>query len=209
MNIIGNNCGGATFYNMHKVPYSNPFMWCCTFATDMITLIDCFSELNWAKHDIIQLDSRTAIYNHYREFNPTQYGIRIGNRVDTYFTHYLYDSTAKQPYSKGPDKFYYRNYQYTYERYMERLKRMFELQEEPQFLVIAYTRHGWTNELINSLAKLNTQYKVILITDILVESNIPNIKIIYNPKLNTCSDLLPVVQIQRYYNELNSFFGVT
>lgn len=208
MNIIGNNCGGATYYNLHKFPYNNPFMWCCTFASDMINLIANYDQLDWTKYQLIQLDYVTAKHNGFYEFNPTQCGIRIGDAVNTYFVHYLYDSNAATPYSKGPDKFYVKNFQYTYEKYIERLNRMLLLQEPPMFMVIAYHRHGWTPSLISNLVEIGTKYKVVVITDVPTVSKKQNIKVIYNEKLNTITELAPVVQVRRYFNDLNEFYGV-
>lgn len=183
MNLICNNCGGADIYNIKGLEFSNPFIWSLLFADDMISLIQEYDNINFMNFESIRLSFEVAKENSYDEFNNTITGILIDNKIKLFFTHYLY-GPQKIPTKIGPNTFYYKNFEYAYNKYVLRIKRMLENKEEPKFLIIAYKRHGWTKEKIEKLLQENIKYKVMIITDENIKNSLNNIKIIKLDRLN-------------------------
>lgn len=200
MNIICNNCGGADFYKLSKQKFSNPFMWSCIFADDMITLIKEYDNINFKKIELTRLNKLIVNQNNYEDYHEKFKicGLIIDNKFTVYYTHYLFGN-YKQPYKQGPDILYYRNFELVYNKYNERLKRM---SEKPTFIIIAFKRHGWNDSKIKKLLSLNTNYKVILITNEKCNTNNKNFHIIYDRNLDKTKKEPPILYIKKYFNKL-------
>ena len=187
MNIICNNCGGADCYNLCNQQFNNPFIWSCIFANDMIELIKNYKNINFKNIDLIRLSKETVIKNNYNEYMESKKvcGIKIDNIFTVYYTHYIYDYRFTIPTIKGPDILYFRNFEYVYKKYKERLDRMLMLKEKPSFLIIAYKRHGWSDEELKKIISLDTEYNIVIITDKMFGSKNENIHIINIKNLDT------------------------
>lgn len=203
MNIICNNCGGADFYNLSKQPFENPFVWSCIFADDMINLIKHYDTIDFNNIELVRLTSETVHKNFYEyDTNKKICGIKIDNTAIVYFTHYIFDSSYKIPTKIGSDIHYYRNFEYVYTKYNERIKRMIEKNEDPIFVIIAFHRHGWDKEKIDELLKLNSTHKVILITNVKCSSNKKEFEIIYDQLLDKKHGDLPITYIKKYFTRI-------
>jgi uncharacterized protein (DUF1919 family) len=205
MLVIANNCGGADYYNIHKSKYNNPFMWSLVFADDMIRLINNFCMINWANVEPILLEPQSAIYNGYT-YNPTVPGLKIDNTFSLYWPHYLYDATALTPIKKGPDTFYYKNYEYALDKYFTRLKRMFSMSENPAFLIICYKRHGWNADTLDKLDELHTPFKTVIIGPKKETQSVSNIKYIYEPHLEHNENCLPISMVSKHLSTIDLFY---
>lgn len=177
MNIVCNNCGGADIYNLNKVEFNNPFIWCAIFADDMITLIKNWNNINFNNYKLIRLSETIAKENNYDRFNPTITGILLDDKIKIFYTHYLYGNYSK-PTKIGADIIYNKNYEYAYKKFETRLKRMIDNNEAPIFLIFTYKRHGWTQDKIEKLLTIDSKYKIILITDMNIINAKNNFKII-------------------------------
>lgn len=183
MNLICNNCGGAYIYNLKNLEYNNPFMWCCIFADDMLTLISEYDNINFNNFDLIRLSKETANANNWTDYKERIFGICIDNKLSVYFTHYLFGEYEK-PKVIEPNVFYFRNYEYVYNKFIKRTEKFIKNKEDPIFLIITYKRHGWTDEKIKNLINMKLKYKVICITDKNIHSENDNLKIIKINDLN-------------------------
>lgn len=177
MNIVCNNCGGADIYNLNKMEFNNPFIWCAIFADDMIMLIKNWNNINFNNYKLIRLSETIAKENNYDRFNPTITGILLDDKIKIFYTHYLYGNYSK-PTKIGADIIYNKNYEYTYKKFETRLKRMIDNNEAPIFLIFTYKRHGWTQDKVEKLLTIDSKYKIILVTDMNIINAKNNFKII-------------------------------
>lgn len=201
MNIICNNCGGARFYQLNSIEFSNPFMWNIIFANDFIKLVKKYDSIDFYKFKVIHLNKIKSLLNDYDEYvkEKNVIGFNIDSSFKVYFPHYLHDEKCKTIIKNGVDVFYYKNIEYCAEKYLERLQRM---SEPPIFFVIAYKRHGWNKNRIKKLLKINSKYKIVLITDEIIKYNPNNINVIYEKELNK-TYLFPITIIKKYAKEIN------
>lgn len=208
MNIICNNCGGADFYHMSKCEYTNPFIWCLIFPEDMYALIENYDKIDFTEFDIKKLSADLAKSENWGEFNEHNriLGLRIDDCFDVYYTHYAFDAKCVTPERRGPNLFYCKNFEYVVDKYEERLKKL-NSTEVPCFLIIAYKRHGWTEEKLNHLIKLDTKYKICIITDKRIQSDSDNIRIFYEPTLEVNMSL-PIHCVKKHFTDIRKFYEV-
>lgn len=205
LNVICNNCGGADFYKLNKQPYCNPFVWSCVFADDMIKLIQLYDDLNFENVKLIKLTDSIAHYNNYHEYDSRKHicGINIDNTVNVFYTHYVYDPYHFEVKRIGSDVHYIKNFEYVYNSYLRRVKRMLaDTAADTIFVVIAFNRHGWNCEKINELLRINVQHKVVLITDQYTNYKNSHIDIIHDVTVNNTNNKLPITYIKRYFNRI-------
>jgi hypothetical protein len=168
MNLIGNNCASGFYYKFSGIEFNNPFVWCLLTPEDMIYLIKNYESIDFTDIELTRLDdslfkNSNLIKQRVKEHRNI-IGIKINNKITTYYVHYLFDGNCEKPITNGIDVFYNRNFEYTYEKYNKRLNRN-GLQENPTFLIVAYSFHGWNFDLLNELCKINTNKKIIIITN--------------------------------------------
>lgn len=161
MNIIANNCVGADLYfNVLKTEFMSPFIWSLTYPDEFIYLCKNYDSINFNNIDLIQMKEENDIGTEKHKIDKCIFGVRIDNKITTWFTHILYDSKCKEPTIIGDDRFYYRNFDWVFDKYNERLKRM---TEPPVFTVLAYQKQCWTKEYIE---RLESNYPIYVLTDI-------------------------------------------
>lgn len=204
MNLICNNCGGADVYRLLGKEYNNPFIWCATFAEDFINLINNYKNTDFNNFELTRLTAAAAGAAFY-EFDDKKCicGITVDNKFTIYYTHYCYSPLYSIPTKIGPDIWYNKNFEYVYEKYIDRKDKMLKENEEPIFFIIAFQRHGWIKENIEKLLQIKTNYKICLITDMLVNSKDINKKIIYEPKLEQLK--FPLDVIKKHFINIQSF----
>lgn len=160
MNLISNCCLVGDFCEIKKVKFFTPFVWNTFFIPDIKTLIENYETLDF---DNIELT----------KYKNTQFlGIKIDNKVNCYFIHYLYgpNDLIKNNYNKevrGKQIF-----DYIINSYIRRKTRI-DLSEQPKFLFITdrldyfkITGKHETPEEWNEIIKLldDKRYKAIIFT---------------------------------------------
>lgn len=175
-------------------------MWGMVFAPEMIKLISKFSSINWANITPTWLTEDTSTRYHYI-YQPNIFGIRVDDIFTIYYTHYKYDATRLEPYRYGPDVFYRKNYEYAFNKFVERTKRFLSSSENPSFLIVAYERYGWNDDALNELVSTDTNYRVCLVTNRDISTERSNITIIKDFSLESKPD--PVNIVTEYYTEIN------
>lgn len=201
MLVISNNCAGAHLYNKCRIEYNNPFMWGMVFAPEMMALIRQFSSINWANIKPTWLTEQISAQFKYK-YQPNIFGIQIDDVLTIYYTHYKYDPARNAPYISGPDVFYYKNYEYAFNKYMARIQRFMATNDTPSFLIVAYERYGWNDDTLTQLVSIDTSYKICVITDRTLSTKFDNISIITDKDLESKSD--PVDIVSEYYTTIIS-----
>lgn len=205
MNLISNNCAGARFYQMNNMEFTNPFMWCCIFADDFISLVKQYDNINFSNIKDIFLTKEVSDYNKYNLYDESKHisGINVDGIFSVYYTHYIYDEKYKEPTKSGVDILYYKNCEYSHNKYIERLNRMIMNGKPPVFFAITYTRHGWTSDKINELLNIDTNYKIFLVTDEHISSSNKNFEIRVEDGLNT-KYFFPFSIVKKYKRDIES-----
>lgn len=190
MNIISNVCSGAFLYQKLGIEFNNPFMWSVLHYRDLKELVTNFRDIAFS-------DAQLVRGNRVKD----SFSISIGNgRIIAEYIHYKWNKNCQIPTKIGEDVFYNRIWKYTYSKYMERLERMQNNNENPVFLIMDQKddlTYEHTLDLINS-----TKYKIILFTnhDYPINQNLNLIK------TNLSDDhqykYEPKKFIEGYYNEI-------
>lgn len=172
MNIIANTCVGSYLYRdfLHR-QYDNPFCWCTIDAESIIKLIKNYNEINFTNIDLLKQNDNT-------------FSIKIDNHVLVNYVHYKYDPNCTIPTAgKNGDIFYNRNYEYVYEKYTSRIKRM---TDKPTFILQNITllptnknmlikTKSACETLYQQIIDLNTNYDIIIIQPDFLTYNLKNI----------------------------------
>ena len=198
MLVIANNCAGADYYNLHHAEYNNPFIWSVCFPTDMINFINKFNTINWSNVNVHFMSESVAMNNHYTPYQPLIPGLTIDQLSSIYYTHYLFSPSFNVPTKVGVNKYYNKNYEYAFNKYIKHAKAMCSCHEPPCFLIITYHRHGWDNTHFKLLYTIKSQYKVCVISSQLLTNLPPNIALYYEPTLDSPSTILPISMVKKY-----------
>lgn len=204
MNIIGNTCIGARLYQLNNSCYTNPFMWSIVDADSMIKLIENYKHIDFYNYDISKSDyyNRTSFYRNQYKNELKQplfiFKITIDGLVDVHYVHYRFNAYKTTPTVNGANVEGNRIYEYVVEKYISRVKRMVENNEQPKFVVTAL-EYDYTFKKQQFIANLDTEYKTVIICDNpeRLSSNNPNILIrkLFRP-YGTCMNLA------KHYNDV-------
>ena len=162
MNIICNSCvGGFIYKNELKCSFKNPFIWNIIDFNSMYYMAKNYDQINFENYELTKdknwnfsliIDGKIKInYVHYK-FDPNAKTIKVDNKTD------------KEEEWIG-DVYYCKIWEFIYQKYEERTKRMLALNEEPCFLIRdesfanANSKHS-----IKDIAYCNSPYKRIIIT---------------------------------------------
>jgi len=199
MNIIANNCCGGWLYTHNKMEYTNPFMWSITQYDSLIYLLGHFYDINWTNIKI----SESALRKH-------TYKITVDGMVNIHYMHCVFNKDKTQPtkiFRKniGNDIDYCLIWEYVYDKYIARTKRMIKNGEPPIFLLRPNNGNcNWTDEQINTLLTLPTPFKRILISqNQAISSDNSNNLILYTTDYPSHSCI-----IQKYLSDINRFIGL-
>ncbi len=196
MNVICNTCLGARLYQLSKIQYSNPFMWNIIEADSMINLISKFNSINFSNITVLESDyiSRSKPWRkQYVEKNeplPVIYKIVIDDIIEVHYLHYKLDVNYSSPTIQDIDVYYNKIWEYIFNRYIERIKRMINAHELPTF-VISTAEESYSVEKQNQLIDVinNSPYKMCIITSDLAE-NIINNAIIINADIKSMNNTM-------------------
>lgn len=210
INLISNNCIGGELEAILHVHHNNPFVWNLIYATEFIKLFQNFDSINFSKINLIRLSSTIESINHDVHRNPNYKicGLRIDDLVNIYYTHYRYDRTADVPTKRFCDVYYKRNFEYVVDTYNRRLERMLHSDLSPSFLVVTFSYQGWTKQLTEKLLRIDTKYKLCIITDFDVHTSNPLHKVIRENALLLPSIKAPPPRVyaNKYLTEITNFF---
>lgn len=202
MLVIGNNCISARLYEQLNLEFNNPFIW-MVLPYDSV----CYLMSNW---NSINFDKFTIEAS---KFKNNTFVLIIDGKVELHFVHYVFDKNANVPlkeqkYTK--DGAWWGNVRYKNivfyikERYITRLNRMKQCNEEPVFLLRdeVYAANNYSSKTMKDVANNTSNYKRIIITrDKSITRNDAVCKTIHIDTLDTLEHT-----VQTYINEITSFY---
>ena len=203
MNIIANNCCGGWFYRLHQVQFNNPFIWMVASYDSIYNAMEHFYDINWAN---IQLSESRLRKN--------TYIITVDKLIELHYVHYILSEECTEltvrPHKLYPE--YDGNilgdqiWNYVVDTYMKRTRRMIASAEQPSFLIRdeKYASVG-THKRIYDIACCPVPYKRVIITkEPITSPDETKCKIIHTETIE-----FPKPTIEKYYNQLNGFYGLT
>ena len=200
MNLISNNCSAAFYYKFSSTAFNHPFMWCLFTPQDIIYLIKNYESIDFGNIGLPRLDGKlfpsSNLVTRLVKEGRNIIGVNIDDKVTAWYVHYLFDAHTDSPKTVGVDVFCKRNFEYTYEKYISRLHRN-GISEHPTFLIVAFPHHNWTDEYITELCSINTDKKILLMTNKNISSK-DNIYIIKDSLINLDTESL----IKSHYAEI-------
>jgi hypothetical protein len=163
MFVISNNCCGGRLYQQTNNKFNNPFIWMISSYDSIYEVLNNFKNINWFNYEMDK-----------SKIKPNTFIIRIDNKIEINYVHYIFDPTATQIIQKKKydieehwtgDICYNKIWEFVNEKYIERTKRMLSLKEEPCFLIREETLGNSNIKYnLNDIANCNSQYKRIIIT---------------------------------------------
>lgn len=125
MNIITNNCLYGFFCKQRKLQYQNPFVWNLINSKDFERLIRYYDELDF---EDVEIKANKDIHDGYGSpmVNLYSCSIYLKHNIRIQFNHYKYDPKCLTPKVATPDVFYYRNFEYCWDKWHERASRISE-----------------------------------------------------------------------------------
>jgi len=167
LSFISNNCLSGELCKKLNLQIQNPLTWGLIYANDFIKLFRFFDSINFYKIKMnrltAEIESANNGINHLAEHKIV--GLNIDDIFNIYFTHYLYDKQCLVPTKSDVNILYYRNFEYTYNTYMRRVERMLVNNYTPVFFVLAFRLQGWTEQTVQALLDVNSNYNLFLATD--------------------------------------------
>lgn len=162
MNIITNCClGGFITRDVLHEQFSNPFVWVWMTTNDVCNIVHNYSSLDFRKFIIRPHDGQLV--------ENCCFDIIVDNQITLVYSHYQFNSNY-------PNEFIDRTrnivisdhiWEYVVKKYVERVKRMEILNEQPVFL-ICDNRNGcgtFTTEQVNDLSQ-HSKYKIVFCSEI-------------------------------------------
>lgn len=120
MTIIGNDCVSARIYEQLGKQFNTPFTWARIPYDDFIYILENFKIIDFnnfyvdlAKHCKTGWDTERFVGH-----------VKIENRLDLLYSHYVQNKKHKVPTKNGLDIMYDNTINYTKEKYISRLNRM-------------------------------------------------------------------------------------
>ena len=120
MTIIGNDCVSARIYEQLGKQFNTPFTWARIPYDDFIYILENFKIIDFnnfyvdlAKHCKTGWDTERFVGH-----------VKIENRLDLLYSHYVQNKKHKVPTKNGLDIMYDNAISYTKEKYISRLNRM-------------------------------------------------------------------------------------
>ena len=164
MFVISNNCCGGRLYQQTNQQFNNPFIWMIASYDSIYEVMNNFKNINWYNYEMDK-----------SKLKPNTFIIRIENKIEINYVHYIFDPKADQIIQKKTfdkeehwtgDVCYNKIWEFVNEKYLERTKRMLELNEKPCFLIRQETLgNNKIKHDLKDLAECNSNYKRIIITN--------------------------------------------
>lgn len=203
MLVIGNNCISARLYEQLKLEFNNPFIW-MVLPYDSV----CYLMSNWDSINFNKFEIKAS------KFKNNTFVLIIDGKIELHFVHYVLDKNANMPlkeqkYTK--DGAWWGNVRfkdiesYIKEKYITRLNRMKQCNEEPVFLLRdeVYAANNNSSKTMKDVANNTSKYKRIIITrDKSITRNDSVCKTIHIDKLDTLEHT-----VQTYITEITGFLN--
>lgn len=204
MNIITNNCLYGFYYKQKGFQYQNPFVWNLINSKDFERLIRYYDELNF---EDVEIKVNKDIHDGYGSPMCDLYScsIYLKHNIRIQFNHYKYDPKCLTPKALIPDVFYYRNFEYCWNKWHERAKR---ISEEPIFVYhwgdIDFNTFEDIVNIINTAKEKNKRLIIITANEKLLPYESNNIKIHV-----TKNNFKPVQTLTNELEEQLNYFKVS
>ena len=163
-NLIGNCCISSWITSKNlKQEFINPFTWCIMNFESSYNLIKYWDSLDFRNYELIKDEN-------------WNFSIIIDNKVKVQYVHYKFSPKYNKPTKIGDDIFYNKIWEYIVEKYETRLNKMLELKIKPIFILAQaknspLKRSYITIEQQEKIKKLNSNYKIVLSFDKMIEPN--------------------------------------
>jgi len=173
MNLIGNCCISNFISQMAGEGNTNPFTWIDMDFNSLYYLITNWENVNWNSFKLVKTKHPYQ--------NRDMFEIVIDDIVHLRYVHYLYDKRILQPKTVGHDVYYCKICEYIVQKYIERLKRMLERNENPAFIT-EWEHMNYDEAAFWKIEKEDLKYKLVLITyNKNLKTDNKNILVIYDP----------------------------
>ena len=203
MFVISNNCCGGMVYRMTKVQFNNPFMWAVCPYRGIKYIMEHLYDINWGNITLSESKLRKRSYI-----------ITVDNAFPIHFVHYKFNKKVKKPtvvtHGSNQDDDWSSDiewnhiWEYVVEKYIERVKRMVNLQEQPCFVL---HEDKFDNEAypvtLKELAEHESSFKrIIITTDTSITRNDDVCKTILTETRN-----YPKPSVRKYFDEIMNFIN--
>ena len=193
MNIISNVCSGAYLYKKMGCKYNNPFMWSVLHYNDLKELCTNFENIDFDYALPIKCERVKDAWS-----------ILIDEKILVEYVHNLQNPNYSIPTKVNDNVLYNKMWKYTFDKYMERLARMKDTNENPVFLIMDF-KDDLTYENTLDLIK-NTKYKMIVFTNRDYKYKNESVMIIKTNLTDSQQFNYPADEfINKYYNNILRF----
>lgn len=203
MFVISNNCCGGRLYQQTNIKFNNSFIWMVAPYDSIYYTMMNFGSIDWEDIEF-----------HKSNLRPNTFIVQIENNIDLHYVHYKFDPNAKTIVQEKQfdreehwtgDVFYDKIWEFIYEKYTERTKRMLSLNEEPCFLIRDESfANSNTKHSIKDIAYCGSPYKrIIITTDTTITRNDDICKTIHVPKIE-----MPEPTVRHNLSSIRGFFNI-
>lgn len=203
MLVISNNCCGGRLYQQTNTKFNNPFTWAVIPYDSIMYTMNNFNKINWFDYTFLKSSLR-----------PNTFIIQVEKNINFHYVHYKFDPNSKsiiqeKKFDKEEiwtgDVLYCKIWEFINEKYIERTKRMLQLNEEPVFLIreenFANINQKYT---LKDIANSDSPFKrIIITTDKNIDRNDNICKTIHTNKIE-----MPLPTVRKNFNEINSFLNL-
>ena len=203
MQIICNDCYSGFLNRLLDRQFENPFYWSRIYAKDFYNLLEKYEKLNY---NDIEIKLNKDFTNEFKLWTCDAFSpVIICDGIRIFYNHYKYNQNDKVPRIEIPDVYYYKNYEYCYEKWIKRSKRI--TKEKPLVIFHYNDRTNDKNEEVLKIFELckKKDYKLIFISDVPI-SGIDNKNIFFIQIKNVCGKEVEE-QVKETFNQIKSFIN--
>lgn len=156
MFVIASDCVGGHLYHDLNKEHNHPFFWCVIPPNTMEVLLTNFDNII---HEYPMIDKSL----HWNDWSTAKNTFDI--LLEDYRVHFIHNKLSQKDETirkVGGDIYYKYAYKLTYENWKKRLARL--PNHEPQFIITEHTGYGYTEKVLQRLAKI-TKYKLLILTN--------------------------------------------
>lgn len=199
MNLISNCCLNDFILQKWDLGHTSPFAWADVDFASFYNLLTDYDNINFWKYELF-----IKLHPYYR--GRAVHGVRIDDKVNITYIHYLQDENYQQPTRVGADVYCPNAAEFIDAMYRRRLKRMDILQEDPIF-VLEWEHLDYNEENFMKLLKTDLKYKVVVITnnEKFKDTKKDNLLVIYDPAEKGPKGLFPAQFAEKYADTILKF----
>lgn len=201
MLLISNNCCGGMVYRLSKVQFNNPFTWAVCPYRGIKHIMEHLYDINWSN---ISFSKSTLRKN--------TYVITVDNAFPIHYVHYKFNKKYHEPtvitHGSNKDDDWSSDvesdhiWDYVFEKYIERTKRMMKTRELPCFLIHQETFDNIDSPVsLHDLAYHDSTFKrIIITTDKTIQRNDDICKTIITEQRN-----MPKPSVRDHFDEIKTY----